>query len=317
MIETRDTARVSSHDVVLVGVDGSPASRHALDWAAAEALRRGWSLHLVCAYTIPVSAGIAGEMATPLVDDDAVRLVAEQSCADAARYVAGRSDSPPVRTSVAYGDAAGVLVDASEEAGLAVIGKRGRGGFASRVLGGVSTALPAHARCPTVVVPLPRDRAEHEAPVERTGVVVGVDGSPEAAHAAEVAAAMAEQRGWPLTLLCAVPLAVPTLAWLPTALDPDPLVNEVRGELEAAAQAMRAAHPRVEVDTQLAHESPARSLADASKTAELVVVGARGHGGFTGMLLGSVSQAVLRHAECPVLVVPRLHEPDRAGTPEP
>lgn len=302
-----DTGAMADADVVLVGVDGSEAGNHALDWAVDEAVRRGWGLHLVCAYTIPVTAGIAGEITTPLVDDDTVRQVAEATCHEAAERVRRRPDAPTVTTEVAYGDAAGVLVDASARAGLAVIGKRGRGGFARRLLGGVGSALPAHAACPTVVVPLPRDAASAAEQAVRTGVVVGVDGSPHAAHAADVAASFAERRGWPLRLVCAVPLAVPTLAWLPTALDPDPLVAEVREQLAEAAEQVRAAHSGLEVSTSLEHDSPARVLTQATCEAGLVVVGARGHGGFAGMLLGSVSQAVVQHARCPVLVVPR-HE---------
>lgn len=312
---------MDAREVVLVGVDGSAASDCAVEWATGEAVRRRWSLRLLSAYTIPVTAGIAGEITTPLVDDGAVRAVAEQNCAAAARRVAEHAAetgvaAPPVSTVVEYGDAAGVLVDASAEAGLAVIGKRGRGGFASRLLGGVSSALPAHAACPTVVIPYCEDPQERAAREARPGVVVGVDGSPASAHAADVAAAMAESRGWPLTLLCAVPLAVPTLAWLPAALDPDPLVKEVSAELQAAAQAVRSRHPGLQVSTALEHESPARALTDASATAGLVVVGARGHGGFAGMLLGSVSQAVLRHAKCPVMVVPRLRDRTPAGSVE-
>ena len=301
---------MSDSDVVLVGVDGSEASDHALAWAADEAMRRGWSLHLVCAYTVPVTAGIAGEITSPLVDDDSVSRVASETCAAAARAVASRPDAPPVRTSISYGDAAGVLVDASATAGLVVVGKRGKGGFTSRLLGGVSTALPAHAACPTVVVPFPRGERERDEdrrsePAERARVVVGTDGSVSAAHAVDVAASFARERGWPVVLLAAVPLAVPTLAWLPTALDPEPVVREVRGQLDAAAHTLRAEHPGLEVSIDVVHDSPARALTEASRTAGLVVVGARGHGGFTGMLLGSVSQAVLRHAQCPVLVVPR------------
>ena len=307
---------MSDRDVVLVGVDGSEASDHALEWAADEARRRGWSLHLVCAYTVPVTAGIAGEITSPLVDDDSVSRVASETCAAAARAVASRRDAPPVRTSIAYGDAAGVLVDASASAGLVVVGKRGKGGFTSRLLGGVSTALPAHAACPTVVVPLPRahhgeherDEDERSEPAEHARVVVGTDGSLSAAHAVDVAASFARERGWPVVLLAAVPLAVPTLAWLPTALDPEPVVREVRGQLDAAAHRLRTEHPGLEVSIDVVHDSPARALTDASRTAGLVVVGARGHGGFAGMLLGSVSQTVLRHAQCPVLVVP--HEDD-------
>ena len=303
-------------DVVLVGVDGSEASVHALEWAADEAARRRWPLHLVCAYTVPVTAGIAGEITTPLVDDDSVSRVAAETCAAAARAVASRPGAPPVRTSIAYGDAAGVLVDASASAGLVVVGKRGKGGFTSRLLGGVSTALPAHAACPTVVVPLPRPQdggSEGGEPAERARVVVGTDGSPSAAHAVDVAASFAVERGWPVVLMAAVPLAVPTLAWLPTALDPEPVVREVRGQLDAAAHAVRAGHPGLEVRVDVVHDSPARALTEGSRTAGLVVVGARGHGGFAGMLLGSVSQAVLRHAQSPVLVVPREGDARRAA----
>ena len=301
-----DTGGVGDRDVVLVGVDGSEAADHALAWAADEAARRGWSLHLVTAYTVPVTAGIAGEITTPLTDDDAVRTVAEETCAAAAASVSARPGAPPVRTSVVYGDAAGVLVEASADARLAVVGKRGRGGFASRLLGGVSTALPAHASCPTVVVPSPGDDHRDDATEgpARARVVVGVDGSGRAAHAADVAAGFALERGWPVELLCSVPLVVPTLAWVPTALDPEPVVREVRAELDRAAESLQGAHPGLEVSTQLVHDSPARGLAEASRTAGLVALGARGHGGFAGMLLGSVSQAVLRHAQCPVLVVP-------------
>lgn len=311
----RKTAGMADRNVVLVGVDGSDASNHALEWAADEAARRGWSLHLVSAYTVPITAGLGGEITTPLVDDEAVRAAAEHNCAEAARRVASRPSAPPVRTSIAYGDAAGVLVDASAEAGLAVVGKRGRGGFASRLLGGVGAALPAHAACPTVVVPLPGTAEEVAEQESRTGVVVGVDGSSAAGHAADVAASLAQERGWPLTLLCAVPLAVPTLAWMPAALDPDPVVEEVRAQLDDAAEAVRAAHPGLHVDTVIEHDAPARVLTDASRWSGLVAVGARGHGGFAGLLLGSVSQAVLRHAHAPVLVVPRLRGREGGGSP--
>ena len=320
MLDRRDgadhTDRMVDKDVVLVGVDASASADHALDWAVDEAVRRGWPLHLVNAYTVPVTAGIAGEITTPLVDDEVVRRAAEQVCAEAAARVAARADAPPVRTSVEYGDAAGVLVDASADAGLAVVGKRGRGGFARRLLGGVGSALPAHSACATVVVPLPADDEARRAQQARTGVVVGVDGSAHSAHAAEVAAGYAAERGWPVTLLCAVPLAVPTLAWLPTAMDPDPLVAEVRDQLDRCATSVRDAHPELDVRTRLEHDSPARVLTDAGRDAGLVVVGARGHGGFTGMLLGSVSQAVLQHATGPVLVVPRRHAKDAGEVPD-
>ncbi|WP_125776213.1 universal stress protein [Antribacter gilvus] len=139
-------------EVVLVGVDGSEASLHALDWAAAYARRVGWALHIVCSYSLPSFTAASLDGGYAALDDSTIQEGARAVLAEAEARVAGCGVR--VTTAVATGDAAGVLVELSRDYGFAVVGTRGRGGFTERLLGTVSSALPAHAHCPVVVVPL-------------------------------------------------------------------------------------------------------------------------------------------------------------------
>src|SRR6478735_1429717 len=185
------------HDVILVGVDGSTPSLHALDWAAAEAARRGWSLHLVCSYALPSFTAASLDGGYAALDDSAIQEGAQAVLAEAAARISHHGVR--VTTKVHTGDAAGVLVELSHDARLVVVGTRGRGGFADRLLGTVSSALPAHAHCPTVVVPL-RDEKGHvlpddaEVPPVRPvrRIVVGLDGSEQAERALRYAIAEAD-----------------------------------------------------------------------------------------------------------------------------
>src|SRR6478736_7743796 len=137
---------------IVVGVDGSDHSHCALVWAAREAERRRRPLHIVTAYSVPIFAasGLDGGYAT--VDDSVIREGAEAIAKQALEKVS--TYDVEVSSSVENGDAAGVLLEISETAELLVVGTRGRGGFVGRLLGSVSSALPAHAQCPTVTVPL-------------------------------------------------------------------------------------------------------------------------------------------------------------------
>jgi nucleotide-binding universal stress UspA family protein len=136
---------------IVVGVDGSETSRHALRWAAAEAKSHGSQLHVVHAWEVPtpaVAVGAGRRTAPPEGQhDEASRLVA-----DVVRDELG--DAPPgdVRTSIGRGAAAGVLLDAARDADLLVVGSRGLGGFRGLLLGSVSTKMAAHAPCPVVIV---------------------------------------------------------------------------------------------------------------------------------------------------------------------
>jgi nucleotide-binding universal stress UspA family protein len=142
---------VTLSNIVLVGVDGSPQSGAALQYAVAEANRRGARLRVVSTYfpeysvhgrTQPLSAS------EPAIEVDVEahirQMVEEALAADAA--------APPVDIVIAAGPAAGVLIDMSGEVDVLVVGHRGRGGFASMLLGSVSLQCVLHAHCPVIVV---------------------------------------------------------------------------------------------------------------------------------------------------------------------
>ena len=136
-------------NVVLVGVDGSPESAAALKYAVAEANRRGAGLRVVSTYFPEYSVHGRTEPLTasePAIEDDVeaqIRGMVDEALA---------GDAPPVEIVVAAGPAAGVLIDKSGEVDVLVLGHRGRGGFASMLLGSVSLQCVLHARCPVIVV---------------------------------------------------------------------------------------------------------------------------------------------------------------------
>jgi len=323
---------VTHHDVVLVGVDGSPASLEAADWAAAYALAHHRSVHLVCAYSVPSFTAAALDGGYAALDDTAIAEGARAVLDEAVARVAATG----VRTTsaVATGDAAAVLVELSRGAATVVVGTRGRGGFAERLLGTVSSALPAHAHCPTVVVPYRRRAAGHFAglddvrpaaavdtedassldtdggvPGRRHGpvrrIVVGVDGSAAAEVALEHAIREAETFGAELTAVAGVPIGMGTsyLAWLPAAVDHETVLHDVGEGLDVVVDRALRDHPDLTVRRHVLDGTGAQLLTEFSTAVDLIVVGSRGRGGFAGLLLGSTSQAVLHHASCPVMVV--------------
>lgn len=283
---------------IVVGVDGSVQSLHALDWATQEAAVRGVGLTLVSAYTVPAFYTPVLDGGFPGLDDTALRAGAEQVLADAASRVP--ASVPDVTTRLVVGDAAGVLVEASREAALVAVGTRGRGGFAGRLLGTVSSALPAHAACPTVVVPLRQGQDEAITTLER--IVVGVDGSPPSQVA--LRHAIDEARLWQaeLVAVAAVPIAraAGVLAWYPAAVDTEQVLREHE---TAMTELVDRAAGDLEVRCVVLDGTGAELLTEFSAATDLVVVGSRGRGGFAGLLLGSTSQAVLHHAACAVMVV--------------
>ncbi|WP_156251682.1 universal stress protein [Pseudactinotalea terrae] len=290
-----------THDqVVMAGVDGSAPSLYALDWAAAHAAKIGWRLHIVCAYALPTFAAASLDGGYATLDDAAIRDGAQAALDEAVARVAGTGVE--VTTALETGDPAGVLVEASKEVCLAVVGTRGKGGFAERILGTVSSALPAHAHCPTVVVPY-RENAELPLPIRR--IVVGVDGSPSAKGA--LSRAIEEATVWEaeLTAVSGIPIGTGTglLGWLPTSVDSETLLADCKAGLDVTVDRALAGRD-LEVRRHALDGTGAALLAEFSTAVDLVVVGTRGRGGFAGMLLGSTSQALLHHSACPVMVVP-------------
>jgi len=147
----------------------------------------------------------------------------------------------------------------------------------------------------------------------RGRVVVGVDASRHAARAADWAAAEAAERGATLYLVYAFDLDPGSALIGPVG---EPAKDPARAaRLRALARTecrVRAAHPALPVVTELVHCGPAAALVDASRSADLLVVGTRGRGGFAGLMLGSVSLRVVAHSHCPVVV---LRSPEHQAAP--
>jgi len=322
-------------EVVLVGVDGSAASLHALDWATAYAHRVGWALHIVCSYSLPSFTAASLDGGYAALDDTTIQEGAKSVLAEAEARVADAGVR--ATTEVATGDAAGVLVELSADYGMAVVGTRGKGGFTERLLGTVSSALPAHARCPVVVVPL---RAEANRGVswavpdggaggaaasgtetsavapgaaeirEVRRIVVGVDGSPQAERALQHAIEQANAWGAELTAVTGVPVGnAGMLAWLPSTIDREQVLADIGAGMDVLVDRYEAENPGLRIRRIVLDGTGAELLTEFSTASDLVVVGSRGRGGFRGLLLGSTSQAVLHHSACPVLVVNK-HCPD-------
>jgi nucleotide-binding universal stress UspA family protein len=311
--------------IVLVGVDGSAPSLHALDWATAYAARVGWSLHMVCSYSLPSFTAASLDGGYAALDDTAIQEGAKAVLAEAQARVAG--SGVPVTASVATGDAAGVLVEMSAQHGLVVVGTRGKGGFTERLLGTVSSALPAHAACPTVVVPYrPRTEGTEDAtrrdgdgirPVRR--IVVGVDGSRSAELALKHAVQQAKVWDAELVAVAGVPVGTGAgvLAWLPSQIDHEQVLADVKAGLDVIVDHYEAAEPGITIRRVVLDGTGAELLTEFSQAADLIVVGSRGRGGFRGLLLGSTSQAVLHHAKCPVLVVTKRCDEAEGGAAAP
>ncbi|QGN49285.1 universal stress protein [Micromonospora sp. WMMC415] len=268
---------------VVVGVDGSPSSLVAAEHAARAALLRSCPLHLVHGYLHPLGYGIPlnpYELGVPAPNEEAGKML-EQTAAD----LAGRWPGLEVAVRQVAGGPGATLVEESRRAELVVVGSRGHGGFAGLLLGSVGTQVAAHAHCPVLVV------RPAEEPITVDGpVLVGVDGSEAAELAVGYAAEEAARRGAELVV---------------AHVDrPDEEGPAQTGDLvETAAAAARGSHPGLTVTVRLLlADKPEPALIEASSGAALVVVGTRGRGGFAGMLLGSVSQSLVQHAHCPVLV---------------
>jgi nucleotide-binding universal stress UspA family protein len=292
---------------VVAGVDGSECGLKAVGWAAAEAARRQRPLRLVAAHTW-VSGGIIGDPGVGADPETVLRQVSLGHLAVAAAAAERVAPGLDVERVEATGLAVPVLQAESTTAELVVVGDRGLGGFTGLLLGSVAVELSAHASCPVVVVREPERGAAGPAPV-----VVGVDGSPTSEAAVAFAFEEASLRQAPLVAVHVWRdvLVEPTLAPL---VDWDALESDEREVLAERLAGWTGKYPDVHVSRRVVQDRPAAALVDESGHAQLVVVGSRGRGGFRGLLLGSVSQALLHHARCPVAVV---RTPDADGSARP
>lgn len=286
---------------VVIALDGSLHSDQTLRWGVAEATMREAPVLLTRVYREPrelVEWSWYPLLGTDLGLDSEV----ERYLADQFDRVSARNPHLTVETRVLSGSEVPAIRQLSERAQLLVIGARGH---ASRLrIGSISGHLAAHARCPVAVV-----RGEdHDARLPGAPVVVGIDGSPASIAAADAAAVEAMMRGVALVVVHARPTianpngrgmpALPPLA--ASRVDKDDPTHKMAADLTAL---LRARHPNLDVRLDLVDDDPVHALIGASRGAQLLVVGSRGFGAFRGMLLGAVSNEVVRDALPTVLVL--------------
>ncbi|MEV8550172.1 universal stress protein [Streptomyces glaucescens] len=287
-------------DPVIAGVDGSPSSLAAVDVAAREARLRGTSLRVVHALGRP-AAHLPTGAAPWSAADRGLEPMVHGGVARAEERARAAEPGLEITRSVVAGDALEVLEIESRSAALTVVGSRGLTGFTGLLLGSTAVYLAAHGHGPLMVV---RGRPDPAGPV-----LLAVDGSPAGERAVEFAFAEAALRGAPLVALhvwntwSERAYEGPGDPLTAVVADADRLREAEQRLLDGTVAAWQEAYPEVTVERRLVRSRIRNALIDASREAQLVVVGARGSGGFTGLLLGSVSQALLHHAHCPVTVV--------------
>lgn len=284
-------------DQVIVGVDGSPGSQLALDWALAHEAELG---PVVPVAIYHIDALVDGIGTSSMYDDmlDVLRRDAEARLTEATR----RHPEVATRARTVRGYPGPALVRAAEGQRLLVVGSRGRSALAETVLGSVASHCVKHSTTPVVVIP-------HGTAVDRPldHLVVGVDGSANADAALRWAADHVAPDGRITAVTCRVPA--------PYALElvpPPPLpFSQLQGVANQAVErsigsGAGAVTPTsgAAVDVEVMDGDPRVALREAAAEAALLVVGARGHRGATYLLLGSVTTSLSHHPTVPMVVVP-------------
>lgn len=284
---------------IVVGVDGSETALQAVRVAAGEAAQRNRPLRIVHAFIWPLMKVPLGP-APGAPADAGLRGQAERCVAEAVAEAGKVAPEVAVTGAVVDGAASPVLLAEARDAALVVLGNRGLGGFAGLLLGSVAVQVSAHAECPVLVV---RGEVRADGPV-----VVGIDDSELSREAVRFAFEEAAWRGAELVAVRAwlYPTPVGPGDILPLVYDLDAFRDEEERVLAEAVAGCSEQYPEVPVQRRLVRGSPGRALVEESRTAQLVVVGARGRGALGGLLLGSVSHAVLHHAHSPLAIVRKL-----------
>ncbi|WP_066370258.1 universal stress protein [Herbidospora mongoliensis] len=284
-------------EAIVVGVDGSPSTVAAIEWAADDAARTGLTLHVV--FAVDRSPHEIPKFPNPDLED-ALSRGAARVLDEAAGTAEARQPGIAVVTERFEGRPVEVLRRAAAEAVELVVGTRGMGGFASAVVGSVSSHLAGHVPGPVVVVRhLPGPRTDE--------VVVGVDDSPAAEPA--LAYAFEQARSRRSTLRAVRAWREPVYAYTPgITYDLEEIRTAQHAVVAGVLNPWRERYPEIKVveDVRLGH--PVTALVDAAEGADLLVVGSHGRGAVASAVLGSVSRGVLHHAGCPVAVV-RAAEP--------
>jgi nucleotide-binding universal stress UspA family protein len=278
---------------VTVGIDGSPGSAVALRWAIEHADGLG--------RVVPVAAFVAGpfehEFGTHTRSEVTAAYFRDEMEALLAQFLEQTAPELVDEGVVIERPTGPGLVDASIGSELLVLGTRGWSAREGLAIGSVGAYCARHAEVPVALIP-------HDAPPvhDRLSVVVGVDGSPQSERALRWAlnhvrrtAVVTAVRVTTAGSIVGDPLSVPS----------EEVAAAAARELQELVQAVRSeadGHPEVQV--LVVHGDPREQLGTAVDNADLLVVGARGHGVIHRLLLGSVAMALVDHPTLPTIVVP-------------
>lgn len=276
---------------VVVGVDEPDRSRSAIEWAAGEAAVRGVPLLLVHAFVWPLLR--VPPTVTAIGPAGGLREHAKELLGESAELATSAAPGVRVRSLLRTALPDELLATQSRTASYVVLGSRGLRTFGRLVVGSTTMRLVVRSRCPVAVV----RGNQRPAPGPDTPVVVGVDGSTHSPPAIEAAVDLASHRQAELHVVHVAASAMSAVS--SGQIDVDELVAP-----------WRASHPDVPIQILLLEGRPHKVLVELSKASRAVVVGARGLGGVASLLVGSVSQALISSAHCPVVIVPsRTGEP--------
>lgn len=274
----------------LIGVDGSDHSKRALAWGLERATARGASvelLHVADVSFLSESVAFLSE----------AQKVSEQMLEQQTEYARSLGYEGEITGRAIVGHQIAEVEEASRSADLLILGAHTGSKFAGSFFGTRAVKIAAVAHCPVAVIP-----AEHET-IPGGGVVVGVDGSESSKKAIAYAAEVASFRGVPLIAVYAwMPPLTPGLEYLWS----EELVSSQRDAAEEAiaigTAGLAERYPDLVVQREIVQAPPVAAIVQMAEGADLAVVGSRGRGGLTRLLLGSVSHGVLQALPCPVIV---------------
>ncbi|MCX2753625.1 MULTISPECIES: universal stress protein [unclassified Gordonia (in: high G+C Gram-positive bacteria)] len=279
---------------IVVGVDGSDCALMAVRWAVGAAARENCSVRVLSAVGIVPGAYAPTAMMTSPAVVEAMHADASRAVDAATTLAKSVNPDVPVDGKIVDGSAILALRQASTDAHTVVIGRRGLGGVRGLLLGSVSADAATHAHCPVVIV--------GGTPPSSGPVVVGVDASPTSRAAIAEAFRQADLLRVPLVAVHAFGEFSPAAFYGDARLAERNMRDEAEEVLGEQLAGYVEDFPDVTIHKHVGIASPAEEVVQAAQSAQLIVVGTRGRGGFRGLLLGSTSRAVVQVAPCPVMV---------------
>lgn len=288
---TESTNGASARGGVVIGLDGSTGSRHALQWLVNHRELVSESIVPVMAYELPVTAD--GLSPIGMVGDaDSYAREAEQALRSEIKT--GGPSLAEVDAVLCEGRPGAVLVDEAEKHGLLVVGCRGRSAITEIVLGSVGSYAVMNSATPVIVIP-------READAQKTisRIVVGIDGSENSQAALQWAIDRAPEG-------CAVDAigVYSTSTWMSLGMAPN--ASELESECDRmVSEVIAKVRPsETKVNTVSLEGDPRNTLRTEGEKADLIVLGSRGHQGVAHLLLGSVATSLTHHPTAATVVVP-------------